>query len=149
MQGSSAEERLTHNQEVAGSTPAPAPIAKKRRYRPTGPQLSWRAPSINRGAYETMGSARIDLHYAKLGIDRRWTWERFLRLAGYLRLTTGELASTVRISHGQIETCHRANRFPPPVALLLTLLESHVTAGLVPDAIQSPLPNLNPLVQNG
>lgn len=97
---------------------------------------------INRGAYETPGSALIDLHYAKLRLDSRWTWERFMRLAGFLRLTPGELASLVRLKHSLLEGCHARNQFPPPVALLLTVLEAHVTAGLVPDAIANPFPKL-------
>lgn len=132
-QDSSVAEHLTHNQGATGSTPVPAPTFRRKR----------NENGINTGKYQTPGSALIDLHYAKLRVHRRWTWERFIRLAGFLRLTTGELASTVCLSHRSIEGCCARNQFPPPVALLLTMLEGHVCKGFVPDAIENPLPNLN------
>lgn len=109
-------------------------MARKNRSDPLG---------INRGPYETPGSALIDLHYAKLRIDQRWTWDRFLRLAGFLRVTPGELASLVRLKHTLLEGCHLRNQFPPPVALLLTLIEAHVSAEIIPDVIKTPFPNLS------
>lgn len=97
---------------------------------------------VNRGPFETPGSALIDIHYAKLRIDQRWSWDRFLRLAGALRVTTGELASLVRLRHSLLVGAQERNQFPPPVALLLTLVEAHVSKGLVPDAIENPFPKL-------
>lgn len=126
-------EHLSHNQEVAGSSPAPAP---KRR-------SIVRDKAINTGRYQTSGSVRIDLHYAHLRLRRLWTWERFQRLAGLLRVTTGELASTVCLPHSRIDACWQTNQFPLPVCLLLTLIETHVCAGYIPDPIPNPLPNLN------
>lgn len=132
MRDSSVEEHLSHNQKAAGSNPAPAPTPNRHRRHDIG---------INRSRYETPGSALIDLHYAKLGLDRRWTWVRFQRLAGIMRVTIGELASIVRMRHSHLDTAAARNRFPAPVALLLTLLEAHVAKG--PDTIANPLPNLN------
>jgi len=90
---------------------------------------------------ETPGSVLIDVHYAKLNIVRRWDWDRFNRLAAFLRLTHGELASFICLPHSLLKGCQKRNCFPGPAALLLTLLEAQVMAKFSNDVIPQPFPN--------
>ena len=91
--------------------------------------------------FQTPGSLQIDLHYADLQVVRRWTWERFHRLASFLRLTYGELASLICLPHGQLKGVQARNYFPGPAALLLTLLEAQVMAAYSNDIISNPFPS--------
>lgn len=97
--------------------------------------------------HQTTGSKIIDLHYANLLLVERWTWERYVRLAAYLKLTHCELASLVLMSHKSVDQFREKNQIqahnPRPIAMLLTLLEHHVAGHLLHDTIANPFPNLN------
>lgn len=96
----------------------------------------------NKGSkHRTPASLQVDLHYAELNIVGRWNWERFKRLSAFLKLTHGELASIVCLTHKRMESCARANRFDAPVALLLTLLEAEYLADYSNDVIANPFPD--------
>ena len=90
----------------------------------------------------TLGSRRIDLHYAKLGIPQRWTWDRFSLLCSVLRVTHLELASVVCLPSAALKRAFFANQFPGPAALLLTLIEADVMKGIT-DTIENPLASLS------
>lgn len=89
----------------------------------------------------TLGSHRIDLHYAKLNIPRRWTWDRFDLLCSVLRVTHAEMASTICLPRSALKGAHRSNQFPGPAALLLTLIEADVMKGIT-DTIENPIASL-------
>lgn len=90
---------------------------------------------------QTLGSKRIDLHYAKLNIPRRWTWNRFNLLCSVLRVTHREMASVLCLPPTAIRTAYFANSFSGPAALLLTLIEADVMKGIT-DTIDNPLASL-------
>jgi hypothetical protein len=95
----------------------------------------------NKGSpLQTPASLLTDVHYAKLNIVRRWNWDRFNRLAAFLQLTHGELASLICLPHSQLPGIRKRNVFPGPVALLLTLLEAQVLAQFSNDIIAQPFP---------
>ncbi len=99
----------------------------------------------NKGSpHQSPSSLLIDVHYAKLNLVRRWNWDRFHRLAAFLRLTHGELASLVCIQHSHLNGIQRRNVFPGPAALLLTLLEAQVLAKCSNDIIPQPFPQYAP-----
>lgn len=91
--------------------------------------------------HATTASFQIDLHYAKLGVIARWDWDRYLRLASFLNYTPHELASLVCLPHVKLKPIERNNRFPGPVALLLTMLEAQALKNFSADIIANPLPN--------
>jgi hypothetical protein len=92
---------------------------------------------------QTLGSRRIDLHYAKLGLPKRWTWRRFTDLCSFLRVTPEEMASTILLPHSHLPGCFKRNAFPGPAALLLTLIEANVMKGLSADIIENPIASLS------
>lgn len=92
---------------------------------------------------QTLGSRRIDLHYAKLGLPRRWTWTRFMELCSFLRVTPEEMASTIGMLHRHLPIAYRRNQFPGPAALLLTLIEANVKKGLSEDIVENPIASLS------
>lgn len=89
---------------------------------------------------QTPASLNIDLHYAHLDVIRRWNWERYHRLAAFLQLTYGELASLICLPHSQLKGIRERNVFPGPPALLLTLLEAQVLSAYSSDVIAQPFP---------
>lgn len=91
---------------------------------------------------QTLGSVRIDLHYAKLNLPRRWTWERFDLLCSVLRVTHREMASVLCLPAHAIKSAFFANCFPGPAALLLTLIEADVMKGIT-DTIDKPIASLS------
>lgn len=97
---------------------------------------------------QTPSTLLIDVHYAKLLLVERWTWERFNRMCAFLRISPAELASAVLMPHKMLETYQRNNRIPNrfgsarPIALLLTLLESHCCRQMTKDVIENPFPKL-------
>ena len=91
---------------------------------------------------QTLGSKRIDLHYAKLNIPRRWTWDRFELLCSVLRVTHREMASVLCLPPHAIKHAYFANCFSGPAALLLTLIEANVMKGIT-DTIENPLASLS------
>lgn len=95
---------------------------------------------------QTLGSRRIDLHYAKLNIPRRWTWDRFTMLCSVLRVTHEEMASAICLPHSYLNGAYRRNIFPGPAALLLTMIEADVMKGISKDIIENPIA---PLSANG
>lgn len=96
----------------------------------------------NKGSkLQTPASLNIDLHYAELQVIRRWNWERYHRLAAFLRLTHGELASLICLPHSLLKGIQRRNVFPGPAALLLTLLEAQVMQAYSKDIIAQPFPS--------
>lgn len=90
--------------------------------------------------HQTPASLRIDLHYARLNLIRRWNWERFHRLAAFLNVTYGELASLIALPHSQLYTCRERNYFHGSAALLLTLLEANALKDYSEDVIAQPFP---------
>jgi hypothetical protein len=108
-------------------------------------------PSLpNEGSkLQTPNTLRIDVHYANLLLAERWTWDRFNRLAAFLQISHAELASAVTLSHRSLEKYESTNRIPNrdgngrAIALLLTLLESHVCGEWTNDVIANPFPDLN------
>ena len=92
---------------------------------------------------QTMGSRRIDLHYAKLGIPTRWTWDRFTMMCSVLRVTHEEMASVVCFPHRNLKDAYLRNNFPGSTALLLTLIEADVMKGITPDLIANPIASLS------
>lgn len=101
------------------------------------------APALvpNKGSrLQTPASLNIDVHYAQLNVIRRWNWERFHRLAAFLNLTHGELASLICLPHRHLKGIRARNVFPGPAALLLTLLEAQVLASYSNDIIPNPFP---------
>lgn len=95
-----------------------------------------------RSSLATPASHLIDGHYADLGIVRRWTWDRYHRLASFLNLTAGELASLVCMPHRHLNTAKMTNRFSGSTALLLTLLEAKAMKGYSTDIIADPIAKL-------
>lgn len=100
--------------------------------------------------FATPASLKTDLHYEKLGIYQRWTWDRFLRLATFLKITPYELGSLACVTHSQVEVLRNTNRLKlngpgknRPGALVLTLLETYCCRMYTKDIIESPFPNLN------
>jgi len=98
---------------------------------------------------QTPASLAIDIHYLNLRIVERWTWERYLRLCQYLKMTEYELASLVRLPHKAIEKYRERFSLPLPrghaesVALLLTIVETHFLKGLRDDVILEIFPRIN------
>lgn len=98
---------------------------------------------------QTPASLKIDLRYAKLQIYDRWTYDRFVRLATFLNLTAGELASLACIPHRSLPTFERRNRLKVGPgknygsAFLLTLIEAHVCREWTHDIIANPFPDLS------
>lgn len=98
---------------------------------------------------QTPASLAIDIHYLNLRLVERWTWERYLRLCVYLKLTEYELASLVRLPHKVIGKYRAGFSLPLPrgsaesVALLLTLVETHFMQGLRGDVITEIFPKVN------
>jgi len=99
----------------------------------------------NRGSkLETPASLRIDLRYARLGIKKRWDWDRFIRTAAFLNYTPAELASIICLRHSHLDKCQRENGFPEAVCMLLTLLEARAMAQYRADAILDPFQHDSP-----
>lgn len=106
-------------------------------------------PLPNEGStLQTPSTVLIDVHYCKLLLVERWTWERFTRLCAFLRISNAELASAVLMPHKMLAAYERDNRIPNrsgaarPIALLLTLLESHCCRHMTKDVIENPFPKL-------
>lgn len=93
------------------------------------------------GPHQTPASLSIDVHYLQLQIVRRWNWDRFHRLAAFLRLTHGELASMICLPHSHLAGIQKRNIFPGPAALLLTLLEAQTLSKFSKDIIIDPFPH--------
>jgi len=104
----------------------------------------------NRGSTnQTPASLQIDLHYAKNEIYTRWNYERFLRLAAFLKLTPYELGSLACIPHRHVDQFRDCNVLKAgrsrnyAAALVLTILEAHVCKAFTDDIVENPFPNLN------
>ena len=99
----------------------------------------------NRGSnLETQASLRFDIHYAKIGIRARWSILRYRRLARFLGLTPGELASLLHLRHLDLKKAYRTDHFPGPAALLLTLLEAQSYKDYSVNVIPFPFPRYDP-----
>jgi hypothetical protein len=105
-----------------------------------------RFPNL-RSQDQTIITAKIDIHYADLGIVDRWTWERFNRMAAFLRLQHAELASLICLRHTDMRRAKKEDRFPGPAALLLTLMEAQFMSEYIA-TIKNPFPNLNALPED-
>lgn len=98
---------------------------------------------------QTPTTLQIDLHYSRLRVWERWSWERFVRLCNFLNLTPPELASIACIPHNQLKLFQRRNRIMQThspnraAALVLTILEAHCTKAFTKDVIEEPFPNLS------
>lgn len=108
------------------------------------------APLPNIGSTgQTPASLAIDIHYAKLLLVERWTWERFVRLCHFLKMTSCEVASLVLLPHRCIPAYKERNTLPlsrphaASVALSLTLLEAYLMRGLTDDVLPDVFPDLN------
>ena len=102
----------------------------------------------------TPGSRLIDLHYQRLFIYERWTWERFDRLAAALKITPYELASIVGLPHKCVAKWEYKTQMPLSqhngglgVALCLTVLEAHILAAFTEDIIKNPYPDLTKVLK--
>ncbi len=93
---------------------------------------------------QTVASTRIDVHYATLNVIRRWNWERFHRLAAFLNVTYGELASLIALPHDRLATIKERNFFPGSSALLLTIIEANALKNYSEDIIENPFPDALP-----
>lgn len=97
--------------------------------------------------HQTASSLILDTHYAKLLLVERWTWERFIRFAAFLRMTPYELGSATLISHRTVDSLKKNNiltgQGARSQALILTLLEAHLCKKFTNDVIENPFPNLN------
>lgn len=100
-------------------------------------------------AYATPSSRLTDAHYVKLNLLNRWTWERFQRLANYLKLTPYELGSIACVPHEVVERWKLRSVIPLSaaqgaysIALVLTVLEGHLIGDLYHDVIQNPFPSI-------
>ena len=112
-------------------------------------QAAYLPPLPNKGSVgQTPASLAIDVHYANLLLVERWDWERYVRLANFLRLTPHELASLVLLPHSFLDAYASRNGLPMdynrarPIAMLLTLVEAHVAGHLTKDVIEEPFPKL-------
>jgi DNA-binding transcriptional regulator YiaG len=83
----------------------------------------------------TPASTAIDLHYGRINLVKRWKRDRIERLCGYLKLSQNELASLMAVPHATFQKYTVAGRFPPPVCLLLTIMEGKYLNGIAPDVI--------------
>lgn len=98
---------------------------------------------------QTPASLNIDLHYAKLHVWERWTFDRYVRLAKFLNLTLYELASLACLDHRQIPILENRNRLfkggarDRSGALVLTLLEAFVCKQHTNDIVADVFPDLN------
>lgn len=88
---------------------------------------------INDGKHATPTTARIDLYYTELALERRWDLRRYDRLCEFLRLTRYEMASLICLSHAKLEQHIKRNRFNGPTALLLTLIEANILKNWLPE----------------
>jgi hypothetical protein len=101
----------------------------------------------NGSPLQTPSTLLVDVHYAKLLLVERWTWERFTRLCAFLRISEAELASAVLMPHKMIPVYKQKNKIPNragsarPIALLLTLLEHHCMGAMTKDTIANPFPS--------
>jgi hypothetical protein len=97
----------------------------------------------------TPSSVIIDVHYAKLLLVERWTFDRYKRLCKYLSMTPCEVASLALMPHSDVSVFEQTNQLHPqrarPIAMLLTLLEAHVAGKFFHDVIDNPFPDLNKL----
>lgn len=98
----------------------------------------------------TPASLKIDLHYAKREVFTRWNYERFLRLAAFLRLTPYELGSLAGIPHREVDAFRAANvlvdgrsRRNYAATILLTNFEWHACKAFTDDVVKDIYPNLN------
>jgi hypothetical protein len=92
-------------------------------------------------------SAIIDAYYARLLLVDRWTWNRFCRLATFLKLTHYELASLALIPHLYVKKWEDEYIFPVKNksayahAMILTLIESNVLDNYTKDVVKQPFPD--------
>lgn len=96
---------------------------------------------------QTTATKLIDFHYSNLLLVRRWTWDRYVRLAAYLKMTEYELASLATLTHKEVPKFRRENRITrshaQSVCLILTILEHHVAGQMAMDTVANPFPNLS------
>jgi hypothetical protein len=115
------------------------------------PKFKIRPKLPNPGSlHQTPASLILDVHYAKLLLVERWTWDRFIRFAAYLKMTPYELGSAALISHDMVDHLRSKNHLGGyrhqgvrAQALILTLLEAHLCGAIFHDVIQNPFPDLN------
>jgi hypothetical protein len=83
----------------------------------------------------------FDMHWAKLGVHRRWTPERFVRLANFHNWTPYELASFVGMPHSEIERfLDRGGRIVGPAAIWLTRVEHDSMGTLTHETVNAASP---------
>ncbi len=99
--------------------------------------------------FATPASLRVDFHYIHLDLINRWTWERFKRLANFLKLTPYEVASIAGIPHAVVARWEYKSAIPIPAVagawsavLVLTVLEHEVLSKWTNDTIANPFPDL-------
>ena len=97
---------------------------------------------------QTASSILIDARYARMFVERPWTWDRYLRLCSYLKLMPAEQASIVRMPHSDLALFERDLRLPAvrrgPVELLLEQFERYHCERLKkypPEAVFPDLPH--------
>lgn len=110
----------------------------------------WKAIRLpNAGSeLQTPASLKLDLHFEGIRVWQRWDYERFIRLATFLKLTPGELASTACVPHRALAALEKRNRLynggspDRAAALVLTLLEHHVASAYTKDTVANAFPDL-------
>jgi hypothetical protein len=80
-------------------------------------------------------SLLIDIHYKELGLEEIWDARRVERLCSLMKVTQDELSSMMMFPHSDMEKCVKADCFPGPICLLLTLIENFTVGALVPDPV--------------
>jgi len=122
-------------------------MSRKRVYR----EITYLAPLPNEGSpHETPASIAIDVHYSNLLLYERWTYDRFVRLCAFLRVTEYEMASLVMMPHAWVPRFERDNRVPGAkqgagraLLLILTILEAKLLHDYTRDVIDNPFPRLD------
>lgn len=102
---------------------------------------------VNDSGTTTPMTLAIDVHYRRLGLNKIWTKKRYMRLCRKLGSTEYELASLVGLNHAAARQYLKRERFPPPVCILLSLLETYTTGDSIDDAIEAPVFPLEELVK--
>ena len=99
--------------------------------------------------YATPASLNIDAQYAIAFRQHPWTWDRFIRLCSFLKVTPGELASAVGIPHNELRGFKQEIRLRGPGAmawqLMLTTYETTAYSPVANPVQPNPLADLDAL----
>lgn len=82
---------------------------------------------------------RARLHYKRLGLDKGWPKEKFLRLCDVLELTPFELGAVLNIPKRNINQWLAEGKFPPYIAKDLAIIQSWLIKAKAPKADIEPV----------